>query len=59
MKEEIDMELEVRRMRISRFGKSKPKAMDPVCHMKVDMEKPPGGSWHQTLVDVPKHNKRA
>ena len=19
--------------------------IDPVCHMKVDMEKPPGGSW--------------
>ena len=44
MKEEIDMELEVRRMRISLFGKSKPKAMDPVCHMKVDMEKPTGSS---------------
>ncbi len=44
VKEEIDMELEVRRMRISRFGKSKPKAMDPVCYMKVDMEKPPGGN---------------
>ena len=38
VKEEIDMELEVRRMRIPPFGKSKPKAMDPVGHMKVDME---------------------
>ena len=32
-------------MRISLFGKSKPKAMDSVCHMKVDMEKLPGVSW--------------
>ena len=32
-------------MRIPLFGKSKPKAVDPVCHMKVDMEKPGGGSW--------------
>ena len=32
-------------MRISLFGKRKPRAIDPVCHMKVDIEKPPGGSW--------------
>ena len=32
-------------MRIRLFGKSKPKAIDPVCHMEVDMGKPPGGSW--------------
>ena len=32
-------------MRIRLFGKSKPRAIDPVCHMKVGMEKPPGGSW--------------
>ncbi|MDA1189021.1 MAG: YHS domain-containing protein [Chloroflexi bacterium] len=31
-------------MRFSLFKKSGPKATDPVCHMKVDMEKPPGGS---------------
>ena len=33
-------------MRLPLFGKSKPipRAVDPVCHMKVDMEKPPGGS---------------
>ena len=32
-------------MRLPLFGKSKPgpKAVDPVCQMKVDMEKPPGG----------------
>ncbi len=32
-------------MRISLFGKRNPRAIDPVCHMKVDIEKPPGGSW--------------
>ena len=32
-------------MRIPLFGKSGPKATDPVCHMKVDMGKPPGGNW--------------
>ena len=32
-------------MRIRPFGKSKPKAIDPVCHMEVDMGKPPGGIW--------------
>ena len=32
-------------MRIPLFGKSKPRAVDPVCHMKVDVEKPPGGTW--------------
>ena len=32
-------------MRISLFGKKKPKAIDPVCHMEVDTGKPPGGSW--------------
>ncbi len=33
-------------MRLPLFGKSKPapKAVDPVCQMKVDMEKPPGGN---------------
>ena len=33
-------------MRLPLFGKSKstPRAVDPVCHMRVDMEKPPGGS---------------
>ena len=31
-------------MRIPLFGKSKPIAIDPVCHLKVDMQKPPGGS---------------
>ena len=32
-------------MRIPLFGKSGPKAMDPVCHMEVGMENPPGGTW--------------
>ena len=32
-------------MRIRLFGKSEPKAIDPVCHMKVDIGKPPGGRW--------------
>ena len=32
-------------MRIRLFGKRKPKAIDPVCHMEVDMGKPPGGIW--------------
>ena len=32
-------------MRIRLFGKSKPKAIDPVCHMEVDMGKSPGGIW--------------
>ena len=33
-------------MRLPMFGKSKPtpRAVDPVCQMKVDMEKPPGGT---------------
>ena len=33
-------------MRLPLFGKNKPtpRAVDPVCHMRVDMEKPPGGS---------------
>ena len=32
-------------MRLPLFGRSKPssRAVDPVCHMRVDMEKPPGG----------------
>ena len=35
-------------MRIRLFGRGSPKVIDPVCHMKVDVEKPPGGSWeHQ------------
>ena len=32
-------------MRIRLFGKRKPKTIDPVCHMRVDIESPPGGSW--------------
>ena len=32
-------------MRIRLFEKSKPKAIDPVCHMEVDRGKPPGGNW--------------
>ena len=32
-------------MRIRLFGKSRPGAIDPVCHMRVDTGKPPGGSW--------------
>ena len=32
-------------MRIPLFEKSRPKAIDPVCQMNVDVEKPPGGSW--------------
>ena len=32
-------------MRIPLFRKSRPREIDPVCHMKVDMEKPGGGSW--------------
>ena len=32
-------------MRIPLFGIGKPKAIDPVCHMKVDPENPPGGKW--------------
>ncbi len=32
-------------MRIPLFSKSGPKATDPVCHMEVDMEKPPGGTF--------------
>ena len=34
-------------MRIPLFEKSRPKAIDPVCQMKVDIEKPPGGSWER------------
>ncbi len=32
-------------MRIPLIGKRKPKAIDPVCRMSVDTEKPPGGRW--------------
>ena len=32
-------------MCIRLFRKSKPKAIDPVCHMEVDTGKPPGGNW--------------
>ena len=32
-------------MRISLFQKRGPTATDPVCHMEVDMERPPGGTW--------------
>lgn len=32
-------------MRLPLFGRSKPssRAVDPVCHMRVDIERPPGG----------------
>ena len=32
-------------MRIPLFRRNKPKAIDPVCHMEVDVDDPPGGSW--------------
>ncbi len=32
-------------MRISLFRKRGPTAVDPVCGMDVEMEKPPGGKW--------------
>ena len=32
-------------MRIPLFRKSGPTAIDPVCHMEVDMSRPPGGTW--------------
>ena len=32
-------------MRIPLFRKQGPTAIDPVCHMEVDMEQPPGGMW--------------
>ena len=32
-------------MRISLFNNKGPKAIDQVCHMEVDMNDPPGGSW--------------
>ena len=32
-------------MRIPLFGEGKPKAIDPVSQVKVDVAKPPGGSW--------------
>ena len=31
-------------MRIPLFSKPSPKATDPVCAMKVNMEEPPGGT---------------
>ena len=32
-------------MRIPLFSKPSPKAIDPVCAMKVNMEKPHGGTY--------------
>ena len=32
-------------MRIPLLRKGGPSATDPVCHMDVDTEKPPGGTW--------------
>ncbi len=32
-------------MRIPLFAKKGPMALDPVCHMDVDMEKPGGGTF--------------
>jgi xanthine dehydrogenase accessory factor len=35
-------------MRISLFKRGGETAVDPVCHMDVDIGKPPGGKWdHQ------------
>lgn len=32
-------------MRIPLIRRGKRKAIDPVCHMEVDVQNPPGGSW--------------
>ena len=32
-------------MRIPLLSKQRQRATDPVCHMEVDMEQPPGGTW--------------
>ena len=32
-------------MRIPLLGRQRPTATDPVCHMDVDVNRPPGGSW--------------
>ena len=32
-------------MRIPLFGRGSRRETDPVCDMKVDANKPPGGSW--------------
>ncbi len=32
-------------MRIPLLGRRRPTATDPVCHMDVDVKRPPGGSW--------------
>ena len=32
-------------MRLPFLSKRGPTAEDPVCHMKVDTSKPPGGTW--------------
>ncbi len=32
-------------MRIPLISKPRATAVDPVCHMEVDIERPPGGSW--------------
>ena len=32
-------------MRIPLLHKRGPTATDPVCHMDVDMQSPPGGTW--------------
>ena len=32
-------------MRIPLLGKRGPTAIDPVCHMNVDMDSPPGGTF--------------
>ena len=32
-------------MRIPLFTRKSETAIDPVCHMEVDMGKPPGGIW--------------
>ena len=32
-------------MRIPLFTRKTETAIDPVCHMEVDMGKPPGGTW--------------
>ena len=32
-------------MRIPLIGKRRATGIDPVCHMEVDTDRPPGGSW--------------
>ena len=32
-------------MRIPLLSNQPQKATDPVCHMEVDMKRPPGGTW--------------